>query len=118
MSYLKKIDEFLEKNKDTKKEDSYSLDHLLQLRLSELAKREIGIKIYSDILQCDVWLCSNEKIAMKIRYDDSEAITYTVREMKELVKMNPSPEDLKRIQNAKKVFPGSKIMDSKLDEKT
>lgn len=116
MSYLKKIDEFLEKNKVKKKEDSYNLDHILQLRLSELARREIAIKVYFDILKCEVWLCGNERMRLKVQFDDPEAITYTVREMRELIKMNPSPEDLKKIHNAKVVFPGSKIVDGQRRE--
>lgn len=95
-----------------------NLDHLLQLRLSELAKREMAIKVYSEILRCDVWLCSNKTIALKVEADDPGAITYTIREMRELIKLNPGPEDLENIYNAKNVFHGSRIVDSWLKEES
>lgn len=81
------------------------------MRLSELAKREMAVKVHSDILQCDVWLCSNKTIAQKVVADDPEAITYTVAEMRQLIKLAPSTEDIKRIHDAKAVFPGSTVVD-------
>ncbi len=110
MSYLDKLDELIGENKDNKP------DQILLLRLSELAKREMAVKVYSEILGCEVWLCGSARIALQIREDDPEAITYTVREMRELIKLNPSPEDLKNMHNAKTVFPGSRIVDSKLKD--
>lgn len=77
----------------------------------------MAIRVYSDILGRDVWLCSNKAIAQKVEADDPEAITYTVAEMRQLIKLNPGPEDLKNMHNAKVVFPGSKIVDSRSYER-
>lgn len=90
-----------------------TLDHLLQLRLSELAKRNIAIKIYSEILGCEIWLCSNATMALQIRADDPEAITYTVAEMRRLIALGPTADDLRNIHNAKSLFYGSKIIDGR-----
>ncbi len=108
MSYLNNLDELIGKNKDGK------LDQILLLRLSELAKGNTAVKVYSEILKCEVWLCSSARIALQLQSDDPEAITYTVAEMRQLIRLNPSAEGLKSIQNAKVAFPGSRVVDSKL----
>jgi hypothetical protein len=86
------------------------------LRLSELAKRNIALKIYSEVLGSEIWLCSSEEMAAQLRQDDPEAVTYTVDELRKLYKLQPFPEDLRGIHNAKTIFPGSKIIDSRLKE--
>lgn len=93
-----------------------NLDHILQLRLSELAKRNIAVKVYSDILGCDVWICGNATMALQVREDDSKAITYTVAEMRRIIRLNPTPEDIKNIHDAKMIFTGCKVVDSKLKD--
>lgn len=110
MGYLDIIDRVLE---EQKKEPKQVFGDISLLRLSELAKRNMAIEIYSQILSCEVWLCSNELMVKSVKKDYPAAITYTVDEMKELIRLNPTPEDLKRVHNAKTVFPGSKLADSK-----
>lgn len=39
--------------------------HILQLRLSELSKRNIALKIYSEVLGCKIWLCGNKKMSLQ-----------------------------------------------------
>lgn len=87
-----------------------NLDHILQLRLSELARRDIAMKIYSEILNCELWLCSNNDMAAQLKQDDAETVIYTVDELRRLIKLNPDPEELKAIHNIKSVFPASTIM--------
>ncbi len=88
-----------------------------RMKLSELKDRDMAIQIYSEVLCCNLWLCSNNGMAAKIRGDDPEAVTYTVGELREIINLKPNPEDLKAIHNAKLVFPNSKIIDSKLNNK-
>jgi hypothetical protein len=103
-----------------KREASYHPGHSSEnddhasLELSEFAKRNMGIEIYSEILGCNVWLCSNEEMASQLRQDDPEAITYTVKELIELIKLQPDSDEIIRINHAKKVFANSRIMYSKL----
>lgn len=104
------------KDEEKQARSATGIDPVLLMRLSELAKREMAIRIRSEVLGCDVWLCSNARIALQVRGDDPDAITYTVAEMRQLIKLNPSPEDLKNMHNAKAVFPGSRIVDSKLKD--
>ena len=108
MSYLEIIDSVLEKrrmeNAKPQKTD------ISLLRLSELAKRNIAIEIYSELLRCNFWLCSNELIALQIKEDYPDAVSYTVDEMREIIRLSPTPEYLKRINNVKIVFNNSKIV--------
>ena len=80
-----------------------------KLKLSEFERRDIAVEIYSEVLGCTVWLCSNQEMAAQVKKDDPEAITYTTHELRELVKLNPGSEDLKKIHDAKRVFPGSTL---------
>ena len=75
MSYLEIIDRVLEKQR---KEKANPQRDISLLRLSELAKRNIAIEIYSEILGCTVWLCSNELMALQVKEDYPGAVTYTV----------------------------------------
>ncbi len=107
MSYLEIIDRILEKQI---KEEATPQGDISLLRLSELAKRNMGIKIFSEILGCDIWLCSNEQMALSVRQDNPETVTYTVKEMREILRLRPTPDDIKHIHNAKNVLNGSKIV--------
>lgn len=93
-----------------------NIEQFLNMRLSELAKRNIALKIYSEILGCEIWLGSNEEMANRLRQDDFGAITYTVEELRSLYRLKPSPEELITIHSAKTVFDGPRIVDSTLKE--
>ncbi len=100
--------------KEAKKniESPCNFDHISQLKLSELSKRNMAIEIYSEILERTVWLCSNELMALQVKEDDPEAVCFTVDEMKQLIKLQPTPEELRRLYDVKSVFNGSKIIES------
>ncbi|MGE5444252.1 MAG: hypothetical protein ACM3SR_06550 [Ignavibacteriales bacterium] len=108
MSYLEIVDRVLEKQKEEKAKPQ-KIDISL-LRLSELAKRNIATKIYSEVLGCHIWLCGNEQMAAQL------STVYTANEMKRLMSLNPDPQGLRNIHIAKTIFPGSKVVDSKLKE--
>jgi hypothetical protein len=118
MSYLERVEKYMSKRREggNSKEETLNLDHILKLKLSELAKRNMAIEIYSEILGCEIWLCSNEEMATQVREDEPGAIIYTTEELQKLIELNPDPEGLRNIHIAKSIFSGSKIIDSKLRE--
>lgn len=85
--------------------------NILQSRLSELSRRNIAIKIYSEVLGCEIWLCGNEDMAAQVKQDDLEAVSYTVGEIRNLMRRNANSEDLKHVHTVKKLFNSSKIID-------
>jgi len=82
----------------------------LGLPLSEFEKRDLAVEVYSDILQSTIWLCSNNSMVHQIKEDNPGATCYTVQELKKLIEMNPSPNDIKNVHEAKNVFSGSTII--------
>jgi len=86
-----------------------------EISLTEVARCNIALKIYSSVLNCHVWFCPDEQMVEEILEDDPAAITYTVDEIMNLTKLNPSPEQLRRIHDAKEVFTGSKLINCNLD---
>lgn len=89
-----------------------STEWITSMKLKELAQKDIAILVHSEILDSKIWLCSNQGIEKQVKLDDPSAITYTVNEIIELIKLNPNPDELKRLHNAKEVFGDSKIIDS------
>lgn len=96
------------------KTQSFAIEGISKMTLLELSKRDMAIEIYSEILGCNIWLCNDEEMASQIKRDDPRAITYTVDEIRRLLSLKVSPEEIKRIHDAKSVFEGSKIVDSEL----
>ena len=43
-----------------------TLDQIPYLKFSELRRRNIAIQIFSEVLDCEVWLCSNEGMATQV----------------------------------------------------
>ena len=88
-----------------------SIEKILGMTLSEFARLDTAIQIFSKVLDCEIWLCPTDSIASQIKQDDPEAVTYTVGELRELIRLNPTPDDLTRINNEKIVFNNSKIVE-------
>ena len=91
-------------------EEAGNLVDIPFLLLSEFEKREIAVEIYSELLKCNIWLCSDEDMADQIKMDSPGAVCYTTHELRDIIKLNPSPESLKKINEAKGTFPGSSII--------
>ncbi|NIP37468.1 MAG: hypothetical protein GWM89_00060 [Candidatus Dadabacteria bacterium] len=91
-------------------QDKIDIDMIPNISLADFKKRNMGVLVYSEFLQDEVWFCSNDDMAKKIKNDDNDATTYTADELLEMIKLNPSPEGLKSIHEAKKCFKNSKIM--------
>jgi len=108
MSYwLDRLDEIIEQQE--KEETPLTVESIPGITLAEFARRTIAVEIYSDFLQCNLWLCSNNEMAAQIRRDAPEQICYTLDEIRSLLTLNPSPESLKKIHEAKLVFPNSNL---------
>ncbi len=102
MSYwLDKIEEVIEKQ--IKEETPLTLECIPGITLAEFARRDIAVEIYSEFLQCKIWLCSNDEIATQLKKDAPEQVCYTLDEIRSLLTLNPSPESLKKIHEAKTV---------------
>ncbi len=114
------IDRIRERQREGKKEPSSSLtlEQILRMRLSELAQRNIALRIYSEVLGCEIWMCSTTEMGNQLREDDPAAVIYIATELRNLCKLQPSPEDLRALHNTKTVFPGSKIVDTTLKKKS
>jgi len=101
---LKKQDhEFEGRNKPLSVEDvcGFSID--------EFKKRNIAVEIYSEILNENIWFCSNEGMVKQILEDDPTAICYTSDELQKLIKRDPSKDFLRKIHDTKAVFNYSKL---------
>jgi hypothetical protein len=84
------------------------------MTLQEFGRRNLALEINSEILGCHIWLCSNGEMEAQVKKDEPGGLTFTVKELEALLRLNPTPEDIKRIHDAKSVFEGSKIIESKL----
>ncbi|MFI5324420.1 MAG: hypothetical protein ACHQ6U_13050 [Thermodesulfobacteriota bacterium] len=112
MSYwVDKIDALIEQQK--REETPLTLECIPNITLFEFARRDIAVEIYSEVLNCNIWLCSNEKMVTQIMEDAPGAVCYTANELRHLLSLNPSPESLRRINDAKGTFSGSSIISTK-----
>ena len=115
MSYwVNKLDELIEEQKNT--EVPLTVESIPNITLNEFARREIAVEIFSEYLDCTLWLCSNNEMANQLRRDDPDKTCYTLEEIKHLLDINPSIESLKQIHEAKTIFPGTKIKDSNINQ--
>jgi len=89
-----------------------TVENLPSIKLSDFAKLDCAIKIQSKVLNAEVWLCSDSEMEKQIQNDDPEAITYTVDEARELIRLRPVPHELRKINDIKAVFRGSKVIRS------
>ena len=99
---------------DEPREETGNIVDIPFLLLSEFEKREIAVEIYSEFLNCSIWLCSDEDMADQIKMDSPEAVCYTTHELRDLIKLNASPESLKKINDAKGTFSGSSIISTEI----
>ena len=108
MSYwLDRFEEIIEQQK--KEETPLTVESIPSITLAEFARRDIAVEIYSEYLGSNLWLCSNNEMAEQIKRDAPEQVCYTLDEIRSLLTLNPSPESLKKIHEAKLVFPNSNL---------
>jgi hypothetical protein len=92
-------------------------DNLPQLTLDEFSKRNMGIEIYSEVVGGNIWFCCDSAMANQIRKENPSTITYTVDELRHLLSLNPTPEEIKKLNLVKEEFSNSKIIGSNQNEK-
>lgn len=90
--------------------DPDQLKKLLILSQDEFGKARLAIKVYSELLDCDIYLVSHPSLADKV-----DGIAYLPEEIQKLCEIRDSlkphyEERLRKIHEAKKIFKG-KIVD-------
>jgi hypothetical protein len=75
-----------EKDKRRKQEELQVAD-ISPLTLTELSRRNMALEIYSELLGCTIWLCSNTEMVKEIQKDDPSAICYTVDEVRRFLEL-------------------------------
>ena len=115
MSIIEKIREKQELRRKLMREGNLNLtpNEIATMGLSECAERGIAIEIHSEVLGSNIWFCPDDAMANQLKKDDPSAITYTVDELKHLLNLNPTPEDIKKLHFLKKGFKNSKIIEGK-----
>lgn len=93
-----------------------TVENVCGITINEFKKRTLGIEIFSEVLNENVWFCSDEGMAEQIQNDDPGAVCYTADELSELIDLDPSEDFLKKIHNAKSVFEDSRIIKTKKKE--
>jgi len=69
--------------------------------------RRIAIKVYSEVLSCNLWVVADETDMKTLKSKGVSEAVYTADEIKELTKL--LKEDLTGINKAKEVFENSKV---------
>lgn len=104
--WLFQVPRFIER-KDKAHSDSLPL---FDKSLSEFRTMRLVVEVYSEALLSTIWFCSNDDMALFVKSDRPEAITYTSHELIEIIYLNPRLEDIKRIHEVKSAFPNCKII--------
>jgi len=67
----------------------FTLFDIVDIAKSEFTKGDMALGLYTEITNSFFWLCSSQKVAARIKKDDSFAITYTLDEITKLLKHVP-----------------------------
>lgn len=86
-----------------------SFESIPAMRLADFGSRDIAIEIYSEVLGCKLWLCSNDKMAEKIEKEAPGQVCYIAEELRHLISHRPSHESLRMIHEVKVTNSGSSI---------
>lgn len=92
------------------------VSNLINVDLDEFSKRNIGIEIFSKVLNCEIWFCSNIQIVKQIKEDSPGSVCFVASELAELIKLNPDKNLLNTIYETKKTFENSKLIKCNTDE--
>jgi len=74
---------------------------------SRISEKHFAIKIHSEILGKDIWLVTDEEMEKDL---NDALVAYLPPEIKHIVKLRATPEEVKKIHMIKETFPGSKIV--------
>lgn len=113
MSYwLDKFEAIIDEQKQ--KETELSIEEIPSITLAEFARRDMAVEIYSELLNCKLWLCSNDEMTVQIKRDAPGAVCYTVSELRELIRLKPGLESLRSVHDIKVIFPCSTIKETNI----
>jgi len=114
MSYwVEKLEKLIDEGK--KQETELEVQDITDLPLSKFAGRNLAFEIYSNVLKCNIWFCSNKDMVKQLKKDNPEAICYTTEELRNLIDRKATNEELKQIYTAKSVFPNSTLKEIELN---
>lgn len=85
------------------------LESIINMKLSDFKHTDYAIEIYSDILKCNIWFCSNEVMKLQVLEYDPDAVIYLPDELIETLTA-VSNDDIKKINDCKSVFSDSKLI--------
>ena len=89
-------------------EEGRNQDHgSYQQAAEDKSNKHFAIKIHSELLGKDIWFVSDEEMEKELT---DGLVTYLPPEIKHLVKLKATPDEVKKIHMIKKTFPGSKIV--------
>lgn len=78
--------------------------------IDAFAGANMAIKIYSEILQENLFFVSNERLKNQVKGDG--LVIYLPHELKNIIMLKLQPEDMKRLHFVKQVFRESVITDA------
>ena len=111
LAKVKEIEQNLEKDKETYLYEVLDNNSLKNLSIERFSQLNIGVEIYSKVLDEKIWFCSNTDMAKQILEDDPTAVCYTAYELQNLIGLNPNVDLLKTIHDTKTVFNPSKLIE-------
>jgi len=106
-------EEYINRECNEKKEYKENLIPLNEMKIKDFAKRSMAIQIFSKTFDEEIWFCSNEEMANKIREDDPESICYTADELIHLNNLNLDKSGIRKLHNLKKTFRGKIALSQK-----
>lgn len=114
MSYwVEKLEKLIDENK--KQKHDLKVQDIPGLPLSKFAGRNLAFEIYSNVLKCNVWFCSNKDMVKQLKKDNPEALCYTTEELLNLIDLKVTNEELMRIHSAKSVFLNSTLKEIEIN---
>jgi hypothetical protein len=81
--------------KNLEKKDNPQIADIFPLTLTELGRRNMALEIYSEVLGCTIWLCSNTEMVKEIQKDNPSAICYTVDEVRRFLELKATQESIR-----------------------
>jgi len=81
-----------------------------ELTLKEFAEAELCLLVYSETLKSNLWFCSTENLAKRIKEKNPHQATYTASELKRVIYLRNNKRIIAIINEIKEIFRDSKII--------
>lgn len=96
----------IQPGKNVKLSRDLAISLLNQGRITPIGRA--AVKIYSEVLGEEIWIVADERDMKALQAEHITDVVYMASEVEEL-KGKP-PEHIKKVHEAKRVFPGSKVV--------